>query len=73
MSGEIPEGDMRGTEESFQLKEENPNIFESSAQEVVLFLPSALVDLTNNLTRMRQGRGPSSHTSKEGCNLSCSL
>lgn len=50
MSGEVPDGDMRGTGESFQLKEDNPNIFESSAQEIVLFLPSAPVDLTKNLT-----------------------
>lgn len=50
MSGEMPDGDMRGPEESFQLKEENSNIFETSAQEIVLLLPSALVDLTKNLT-----------------------
>lgn len=37
MSGEMPDEDMREIEESFQLKEDNPNIFESSAQEIVLW------------------------------------
>lgn len=50
MSDEMPDGHMRGTEESFQLKEEDPNIFESSAQGIVPLLPCALVDLTENLT-----------------------
>lgn len=73
MSGEMPDGDRRGREKIFQLKEENLNIFESSTQEKVLFLLSALVDLTKNLTWLRQGRGPSSHTIEEGYNLQCSL
>lgn len=56
----------------FSTKKENPNSFESSAQENT-FASICSVDLTENLTWLRQGKGPSSQTSKEGCNRRCSL